>query len=347
MKSFPKFWKKLNLISLLLFPLSLIFLLIIILRRKYIKAEKLIRPAKIIVVGNITVGGNGKTPTIIALCEKLSQEGKKIAVISRGYGGKNNKTKNQEVIEIYDNSSAEIVGDEAILLQNKLAHLDIKIAVARKRIKAANYLLAKYPDIEIIISDDGLQHYYLPRDFELILIAPDLLFGNNLLLPAGPLREPKSRINQAQAIATFQDTKISGLKPEIKQFNLTTHIGNLYRLTDNKSVKKEELEDKKIILISSIARPERILNSLEKVQIEVNKTLFFPDHENLSSDKNLSTISNASNNFDYIILTEKDAVKTDKWQEKLRQKTLVIPYKIIIPDELLKLINQLFHSREH
>ncbi|OIR25117.2 tetraacyldisaccharide 4'-kinase, partial [Bathymodiolus thermophilus thioautotrophic gill symbiont] len=138
----------------------------------------------VIVVGNITVGGTGKTPIVIALVEHFKQQGKKVGVVSRGYGGKSKDSASQLVDE---SSRAERVGDEPMLIYQQT---QVPVMVNKNRAQAVQDLITQH-GVDIVISDDGLQHYGMGRTIE---ICVENGFGNGFLLPAGPLREPKKRL---------------------------------------------------------------------------------------------------------------------------------------------------------
>ncbi len=145
-----------------------------------------------IIVGNISVGGVGKTPMVIWLVNKLQSQGVKVGVVSRGYGGK----REHEPLLVIPQTSAKASGDEALLIAK---HTNAPVFVGKNRVKAAKKLLLDYR-VDIIIADDGLQHYALKRDLEFVLIDAKYGLGNEKLLPAGPLREDKSRLDSVDMV---------------------------------------------------------------------------------------------------------------------------------------------------
>ncbi len=140
----------------------------------------------VIVIGNITLGGTGKTPLVIHLANELKKNGYHPGIISRGYGAKGNG-----ISEVNQKSNVENVGDEPILIQK---HTRLPVFISKDRVLAAQALLKKYKKIDVILSDDGLQHYRLKRDIEILVIDGTRGFGNGYLLPAGPLRESKRKL---------------------------------------------------------------------------------------------------------------------------------------------------------
>jgi len=172
-----------------LLPFSLLYGVIVFLRRWFYKIGILKiwwAPVPVIVVGNLTVGGNGKTPLVIWLVQQFTARGYRIGVVSRGYGGKSD----HYPCIVTSETKASEAGDEPVLI---FQCAKVPVAVAPKRVQAAKALLAKY-SLDLIISDDGLQHYALGRDSEIIVIDGQFGFGNTLLLPAGPMREMRSRL---------------------------------------------------------------------------------------------------------------------------------------------------------
>jgi len=189
-----QFYKKFSWI-IILTPLRALFFIAIKIRNFFydiglLKSFKLARP--VIVVGNITLGGTGKTSLIQTIIEDLTKKKISVGVISRGYGGIV-----KHPLEVLKNSRVEDVGDEPLLLKNKY---DIPIFVGKDKVSVGQFLINQYPHVQLILSDDGLQHYKLQRDLEICIIDGQRGFGNNLLLPSGPLREPKSRLKKCDLI---------------------------------------------------------------------------------------------------------------------------------------------------
>ena len=183
-----QFYKKISL-TLILFPLSYFFFLIIVIR-KYLYQFDILKKYKlsvpVVIVGNITLGGTGKTSLILKIIEELKKQEIFVGVISRGYGAKKKYPQ-----EVFVNSKVEDVGDEPLLLKQKF---DVPIFIGKDKASVGNLLIDQYPNVQLILSDDGLQHYKLQRDYEICIIDGERGFGNNLLLPSGPLREPKTRL---------------------------------------------------------------------------------------------------------------------------------------------------------
>ena len=189
-----KFWYRRGPLALLLWPLSLAFL-VVVLARRLLYALRLIRSQHpgipVIVVGNITVGGTGKTPLVIWIAEHLKSKGWSPAIISRGYGAKIDAPRAATLA-----SEASEVGDEPVLLARR-SGCPVWVGPDRLRVIAA--LRRAHPDVDVLVLDDGLQHYRLRRDLE-IAVLDERGLGNGFLLPAGPLREPRWRLKSVDAV---------------------------------------------------------------------------------------------------------------------------------------------------
>lgn len=192
-KRINKEWIKCSWMCFFLIPFSILYGLIVFIRSFFYK--KIFcnwkSPVPVVIVGNLTIGGNGKTPLVIWLVKKLTSMGYKVGVISRGYKG---KSKCYPIL-VGKTTSFREVGDEAILIYLRTKTL---ISVDPNRVNAVKMLLKK--KVDLIISDDGLQHYKLARNYEILVIDGNYRFGNGLLLPSGPLREFKSRLHTVNVI---------------------------------------------------------------------------------------------------------------------------------------------------
>jgi tetraacyldisaccharide 4'-kinase len=180
-----------------LLPLSLVFRLAVAMRRRAYRARLVhtaALPVPVVVVGSIVVGGVGKTPLTRALAEALAARGWKPGIVSRGYGGVNAEPR---VVRRGDDPA--LVGDEPLLL----ADAGLPVWIGRERAAAARSLIAAHRECDVLLSDDGLQHYALSRDFEIAVIDAARGLGNGFLLPAGPLREPVSRLREVDAVVTL------------------------------------------------------------------------------------------------------------------------------------------------
>lgn len=247
----------------------------------------------IVIIGNLTIGGNGKTPMVIWLVERLKSHGWKVGVISRGYKGKSN----YYPIVLDATSSSNECGDEPILIQRRTGAL---VAVSPKRANAISALLCIQPLLDIIISDDGLQHYALFRDIEWVIINGMLRFGNGYLLPAGPMRERIFRLNQVHAIIVNGSSKIMIRSGEILMQLYFNVIVNM--LTGER---KPLNVLKKVVAMAGIAYPMQFFMTLRNNGIIPIKEISFADHH-VYSEKMLISIVNED---EVLLMTEKDAVK--------------------------------------
>ncbi|MBN2689489.1 MAG: tetraacyldisaccharide 4'-kinase [Gammaproteobacteria bacterium] len=288
----PKFWYKKNILAYLLWPLSLIYFLVIKLRYFCYKInlfKTYYSNIPIIIVGNITAGGSGKTPFVIWLTKFLQKQGFKPAIISRGY---KSRTPYYPYL-VTANDSWQEAGDEPLLIA-KRTNCPVVIGANRA---ASVQKIQQATDCNIIISDDGLQHYALARDFEICLV--DEKIQNNFLLPAGPLREPKSRLKTCDLII---DRKYRKLK-SIKFINMQQRHPGEGR--DPALMTKQNLNyfaNKKVHAIAGIANPQSFFDTLQKLKIDIIEHPF-PDHH-VFLEQDFKFNDNLP-----IIMTEKDAVK--------------------------------------
>jgi tetraacyldisaccharide 4'-kinase len=279
--------------------------------------------AKVISVGNITVGGTGKTPLVIYLGDALKTKGRKVAVLSRGY-----KRKYKAMFDLNENTFAkaswEEVGDEPYLLSKRL--IDIPIIVTKHRTISGPYAVEKY-GTEILILDDGFQHLKLKRDLDILVIDSTNPFGNGKLLPAGILREPLSALKRADVFVltkTDQIPDIEKLKELLGRNSSKTpvvetvyRVRSIERLSDSSAVDLKEVENKKALAFSGIGNPESFGNSLKQQKIDILKHRIFPDHFIYRPKDILSLAEEAGNlGADFMITTEKDSVRIPKINPK-------------------------------
>lgn len=284
-----------SLVSLLLLPLSAVFLLISFIRKtlyqfNFLKSFKLKIP--VIVVGNITSGGTGKTPLIIYLANELKKNGYRPGIISRGYG-----SKSEGVMEVSQKSDVAEAGDEPMLIQK---HTHLPVFVSKDRVLAAKALVKKYAKTDVILSDDGIQHYRLRRDLEVLVIDGTRKFGNGYLLPAGPLREFRSKLKTVDAIVCNHKKVIDGSY-------LMKYKGHLLiNLKTNKKIHLNNLSLKNIHAIAGIGNPDRFFDYLKTYNILFSSSAF-QDHYKFSK-KDFRDMNDKN-----IIMTEKDAVKCQQF----------------------------------
>lgn len=314
----PKFWQQTNGIARLLIPLSCLYSYLSKKnkQKKFNHQKRLSVP--VIVVGNINVGGTGKTPVTIALIEALKSRGYNVGLISRGYG-RNNK----DTIVSDGKISAESLGDEPYLIQQKT---NVPVAVAGQRYDAGIALLNEYPDINIIISDDGLQHYALYRDFEIAVFGHQGI-GNGYILPAGPLREGLERLNSVDAILTIDDGFQFLLPYSEKCYKIAQQIGVPYQLNNSKQT-REWKNFSHVSAVAGIAHPNNFFSALSSKSIHV-KAYPFTDHH-------VYHLTDFAEMAAPILMTEKDAVKCT--QILNHHDAWVVPLETKLPQSFIELI---------
>ncbi|WP_295902915.1 tetraacyldisaccharide 4'-kinase [uncultured Vibrio sp.] len=275
----------------LLWPLSLLFGKISRQRRRAFESgskPSYRPPVPVVVVGNITAGGNGKTPVVIWLVEKLVQQGYKPGVVSRGYGA---KAPNYPLI-VEDDTPTAHCGDEPKLIKQRT---HVPVAVSPVRSEAVKVLLSH--GVDIVITDDGLQHYALQRDVELVIVDGVRRFGNEQLIPLGPLREKTTRLEQVDFIVT------NGGAVKGDEISMTLSPDAAINLVTGKRVPVKELDQ--LVAFAGIGHPPRFFNTLEKLEADLVLTKGFADHQAFKQQE-LETLSVSGSN---MIMTEKDAVK--------------------------------------
>lgn len=299
MKRIDAYWYSQNPVAWCLLPVTALYCLLTLVRRFFyrigiFKSHKLSVP--IIIVGNISVGGTGKTPLLVELCELLKLQGYKPGVISRGYGGDF-----EGIHMITAGDRASHVGDEPCLIY---ARTNCPMVVGSNRVAAAELLLAN-SDCNIILSDDGLQHYRLQRDIEIAIVDIDRRFGNGLCLPSGPLREPVSRLRQVDIIVDHY----SADKTEIRDENFCLIFSEAINLKTNESTSLDNFKNLTVHAVAGIGNPKRFFDQLSRAGLDVIEHVQ-PDHHKYSAD-------DFNFNDDLaVLMTEKDAVKCKNFTEE-------------------------------
>jgi tetraacyldisaccharide 4'-kinase len=285
-------WTRTGFWQLLLCPLSWLFGLLSALRRAgyrsgLLKTHRL--PVPVVVVGNISVGGTGKTPLVIWLARQLQVAGMHPGIISRGYRGKHGAP-----LAVSVGSDPAEVGDEPVMLAERTR---LPVFVGHDRVAAALALLQAHPACDVIISDDGLQHYRLGRDVEIAVVDGMRRFGNGRLLPAGPLREPESRLDDVDAVVC------NGASDKEDVFAMQLQPGVFRNLRDAaRTATVEDFAGRKLLAVAGIGHPPRFFAQLENMGLKA-ETRAFPDHHAYTPDDLPSAGADA------ILMTEKDAVK--------------------------------------
>lgn len=296
MEQLQQYWYRISPLHLILYPISLLFRALVAIRRTLyltglIKSVKLNVP--VVIIGNINVGGTGKTPLTLSLAQQLLSAGWHPAIISRGYRKSSDSTL-VTARAVLLNDSANEVGDEPLLMRQR----DLcPVWIGQDRPSVAQALLNAYPECDIILSDDGLQHYRLQRDIELIVVDGVRRFGNELLLPAGPLREPLSRLDTVDAIV------VNGGIAKEGEFSMHLEGSHFYNLLNpQQTITAAALSGQNIHACAGIGHPQRFFQHLKELGLACTSHPF-PDHHQYSRNDLIFDAADA------VLLTEKDAVK--------------------------------------
>lgn len=290
-------------------PLSWLFAALAGLRRAafacgLLRRERL--PVPVVVVGNIHVGGAGKTPLTLALLAELRAAGLHPGVISRGYGG---AARQAQAVHARDDPAQ--VGDEPLLY----AQAGFAVAIGRRRSEAGRALLAAHPEVNVILADDGLQHYALARDIELAVVDGGRGFGTGRLLPAGPLREPVSRLARVDAVVVNGDAAPPDLPAHPRCFHMRLQPGALYQLSQPARRCAPADLPGRVVALAGIGHPQRFFDTLRQQGLTPARCLAFADHHAF-------TAADLPVDADAVVITSKDAVK---WQALDNGKLWVLP----------------------
>ncbi|BBP01281.1 tetraacyldisaccharide 4'-kinase [Sulfuriferula nivalis] len=302
-------WLSITIWHVLLIPLSWLFLSITRIRQLAYKlrlSTSYRLPVPVIVVGNINVGGTGKTPLVIYLVQQLRQHGWRPGIISRGYGGTATTP-----TAVNANSDPSVVGDEPLLIAQRAG---CPLWVDRNRPAAAHALLSSHPEVNIIISDDGLQHYALERDINIAVIDGARGFGNKQLLPAGPLREPLARLSTMDAIVINQTGAYhTSIPPTLSHYAMHLQGHQFTQLLHpQRTATAQNFINQPIHAVAGIGNPNRFFDQLSAMGLTVIPHAF-PDHHQYQAGDFNFTHSNLSA---IIIMTEKDAVKCHSFADE-------------------------------
>lgn len=331
MTSSPAHWQTRGPLALLLLPVAALFAAVAAARR-YAYRCKLLRTEQagvpVIVIGNITAGGTGKTPLVLWLAQFLAARGKRPGIISRGYG-----TTRTDPRAVPVNGNAADYGDEPCLLAQRAA---CPVWVGTDRAATARALRAAHPEVDVIISDDGLQHYRLARDIEIAVIDGTRGLGNGWPLPAGPLREPASRLATVDAVVV-NGGDATGAFPHSLAMQLEGDT--LRNLRDpQQTVAAAHFRGRQVYAIAGIGNPSRFFAQLQCLGLDC-VTRAFPDHHAYTAQD----LRFAGDH--HVVMTEKDAVKCAAFATT-RHWALVVN---AVPDESLgdTIVARLAQARRH
>lgn len=290
-------WHERGPLAVMLLPLALLFATAVYLRRLAYRLGVLASskmPVPVVVIGNITVGGSGKSPLVIYLARELAKHGWRPGVVSRGYGGSA-----QGVQAVSDASIAALVGDEPVLLARRAG---CPVFVGIDRVAAAQALLSAHPECNVLIADDGLQHLRLARDVE-IVVMDERGLGNGWPLPAGPLRECPARLAEAHALVI---NGVASALPEFKpQSAFSMQLtGECFRNIHDplRICSAEALRNRRLHAVAGIGYPARFFRQIERMGLHAEQHAF-PDHHAFQPSDLVFPGADA------LLMTEKDAVK--------------------------------------
>lgn len=313
--NYPKFWKQNNnfvskIIILILLPLSILYFFVSLIKKKLQTPNEIGVP--IICVGNLVTGGSGKTPVVLFLIKFFKKKKINVHVITRGYGG---KLKGPTRVDNSKHSYLE-VGDEALMLSKEAT-----VWVSKNRFEGA--FAATLSGADLIIFDDGLQNYSVEKDLNIIVVDGGFGFGNNFIMPAGPLRENiSSGIKKSQLLILLDDDK-NHIEEKVKK-DITVIKGKSI-IKNYKKIKK-----RKIVAFAGIGRPEKFLNSLKEKKLTILKFFPFPDHYVYKNSDLNKIINYSKKNGGIPITTLKDKQRISK---NLRKEIHFIDLEIKLNEE--------------
>lgn len=309
----------------LLLPLHWLFVSVSVWRRRWIKPIRL--PVPVIVVGNLIVGGAGKTPLVAALALALQRQGRRPGIISRGYG-----SAARGALPVAMNSSAHAVGDEPLLLARRTG---VPVWVGRDRVAVGKALLAASPEVDVLLSDDGLQHYRLARTAE-IVVFDGRGAGNGWRLPLGPLREPLARLESVSAIACNGEVVLDWPAGAVPRFSIDLQPGRFYALGNpSATCGAGDLLGRNLHAVAGIGDPRRFFETLRQLGLQFTAHSFPDHHAYVAGDLEFAQDA-------VLLMTEKDAVKC---ANLTRNEAWVLPVEAELPPALVTLLLEKINGR--
>jgi tetraacyldisaccharide 4'-kinase len=315
-----------SILAVALRPFSLVFGAAVALRRALYRGglrRSVALPVPVVIVGNITVGGSGKTPLVATLVGALTRRGFHPGVVSRGYG-RDRGDDSPILVDAHDDPRR--VGDEPLLL----ARAGCPVVVARDRVAAGFALLARNPECDVILADDGLQHYRLERTVEIAVVDAARALGNGWLLPAGPLREPATRLDEVDAVVMLvTDGRATPLRPHA--FAMTLRAGDFARVGNaSTTAPASAFAGEGVHAVAGIGDPSRFFAQLSALGIRAMPHPF-PDHHRFTAADLAFSGARA------ILMTEKDAVKCESFAD---ERCWYLPVRAQVDDALVALIEE-------
>lgn len=337
---YPVSWTRVTSLTVLLIPVSWLFRIAVTLRRALYTAGILrsVRlPVPVIVIGNISVGGTGKTPLVMWLVERLRAAGYTPGIISRGYGAEKSAAPEPRAVDI--EGDAARYGDEPLLLARRSG---CAVWIGADRVAAARALIAAQPACDVIISDDGLQHYRLARDAEVAVVDGARGHGNGLLLPAGPLREHVSRLHRVDAVVvrvdnllpseTDETPRAAADVTEAPRFAMSIEAGSFYNLRDPRQISgARRFHEQRLHAAAGIGNPDNFFNTLTALGLTFTAHPF-PDHHSYTQ------ADLAFADCDAVVMTEKDAVKYERYAADATEKCWALGVEAHVESRLASLL---------
>ena len=305
----PRFWyqRSISFFSILLLPASLLWFLGSFLKKKLSKVKKFDLP--IVAVGSAMIGGSGKTPSVLFLCEQLKNMGYKPHIISKGYGGSASET-----IKVSEDMDYNLVGDEALMMAKYYPTW-----ISKNKINA--FPLAKKDGADILVLDDALQTYSVYKNLSVYVYDSIQAFGNKLLIPSGPLRETiKEVINKSQIFFLINTDHCEELKDIPNQIKLKYQIEI-----------SNDLIEKKLFAFAGLGFNKKFFDQLKSENLNIIAVKEFPDHHKYSVDDIFKLLDEANKNDSYLITTEKDHMRIPR---EFKSSVGIIYGKIILNDDL-------------
>jgi len=319
------FWRRIGLLAILLYPLSLLYSAVVRIRRYAYRRGWLQVwrcPVPVIMVGNITVGGTGKTPFVVWLSNRLKTLGFRVGVVSRGYGG----ASGSEPVAVRADTDPAICGDEPVVLARQC---QCPVMVHSQRAQAVRALLAA-SDCDLIVADDGMQHYALARDIEIAIIDGVRRFGNGMALPAGPLREPRTRLGSVDLLVC------NGGRAGAGEFEMTLSGATAISIPQPHQRRAvSSFRPRQVHAVAGIGHPERFFDLLRAHGLQLEPHVFADHHR--FSERDLRFGDDRP-----VLMTEKDAVKCERWAAA---NHWYVPVQAVVSENLESAIVDLLTDR--
>ena len=318
-------WRKPNLASVLLYPLSLLYRLVMALRHAgyrmgIFRSSQLGVP--VIVIGGISVGGSGKTPLVIAMVQFLKEQGYSPGVLSRGYGGQSDFWPRQ----VDKSTTADLVGDEPQLIFERC---DVPVVVGPDRVQSGSRLIDAF-GCDVLVSDDGFQHFALRREMDVVVIDEESGTANHWCLPAGPLREPISSLDRAHVIVANGNLDRTCRKGK-GVLGMQVHVHDAKNLATGLVRALSTFRGGPVHAVAGVGNPQRFFQALKGAGLTVEEHAFPDHHQYAPEDFCFDPVQE-------ILMTEKDAIKCREM--KNREKMWAVPAYLHADPEIFEKVRE-------